>query len=105
MKLRSAPSPPAIGERRRRSTYGTNVRVHRFVLRLVAGASLAKDIVSEVFLALWRQAGAFKVKSQVSTWILAIARYKALHCGAAPTSISTKMMRRRLRIRQTMPRQ
>jgi RNA polymerase sigma-70 factor (ECF subfamily) len=55
-----------------------NVRVYRFVLRLVADASLAEDIVSEVFLALWHQAGSFKAKSQVSTWILAIARYKAL---------------------------
>jgi RNA polymerase sigma-70 factor (ECF subfamily) len=55
-----------------------NVRVYRFVLRLVADTSLAEDIVSEVFLAVWRQAGAFKAKSQVSTWILAIARNKAL---------------------------
>jgi RNA polymerase sigma-70 factor (ECF subfamily) len=55
-----------------------NVRVYRFVLRLVADTSLAEDIVSEVFLAVWRQDGAFKAKSQVSTWILAIARNKAL---------------------------
>jgi RNA polymerase sigma-70 factor (ECF subfamily) len=55
-----------------------NVRVYRFVLRLGADAALAEDIVSEVFLALWRQAGSFKARSQVSTWILAIARYKAL---------------------------
>jgi RNA polymerase sigma-70 factor (ECF subfamily) len=55
-----------------------NVRVYRFVLRLVADAALAEDIVSEVFLALWGQAGSFKANSQVSTWILAIARYKAL---------------------------
>ena len=55
-----------------------HVRVYRFVLRLVAEAALAEDIVSEVFLALWQQAGSFKAKSQVSTWILAIARYKAL---------------------------
>jgi RNA polymerase sigma-70 factor (ECF subfamily) len=55
-----------------------NVRVYRFVLRVVADAALAEDIVSEVFLALWRQAGSFRSKSQVSTWILAIARYKAL---------------------------
>jgi RNA polymerase sigma-70 factor, ECF subfamily len=34
--------------------------------------------VSKVFLALWQQAGSFKWHSQVSTWILAIARYAAL---------------------------
>jgi RNA polymerase sigma-70 factor (ECF subfamily) len=53
-------------------------RVYRFVLRLAADAALAEDIVSEVFLDVWRRADGFKAKSQVSTWILAIARYKAL---------------------------
>jgi RNA polymerase sigma-70 factor (ECF subfamily) len=54
------------------------VRTYRFVLRLIADAALAEDIVSEVFLDVWRQAVGFKGKSRVSTWILAIARYKAL---------------------------
>ncbi len=54
-----------------------NVRVYRFVLRLAGNASLAEDIVSEVFLEVWRQAGAFEGKSRVSTWLLAIARHKA----------------------------
>jgi len=31
-----------------------------------------------VFLDVWRQAGRFKGRSQVTTWLLAIARYKAL---------------------------
>ena len=39
---------------------------------------LAEDLVSEVFLDVWRQADAFEAKCQVSTWLLAIARYKAL---------------------------
>ena len=55
-----------------------DVRVYRFVLRLTNDASLAEDLVSEVFIAAWRQAGGFKAKSQVSTWLLAIARHKAL---------------------------
>jgi RNA polymerase sigma-70 factor (ECF subfamily) len=38
----------------------------------------AEDLVSEVFIGAWRQAGGFKSKSQVSTWLLAIARNKAL---------------------------
>jgi RNA polymerase sigma-70 factor (ECF subfamily) len=54
-----------------------NVRVYRFVLRLAGNASLAEDIVSEVFLEVWRRAGAFEGKSRVSTWLLAIARHKA----------------------------
>jgi RNA polymerase sigma-70 factor, ECF subfamily len=34
--------------------------------------------LSEVFLDVWRQAAAFEGRSSVSTWLLAIARYKAL---------------------------
>ena len=55
-----------------------NVRVYRFILRLTGNTSLAEDLVSDVFLDVWRQADAFEAKCQVSTWLLAIARYKAL---------------------------
>jgi len=55
-----------------------NVRVYRFIVRLTGNQTLAEDLVSEVFLDVWRQAEGFGSKSQVSTWLLAIARYKAL---------------------------
>jgi RNA polymerase sigma-70 factor, ECF subfamily len=55
-----------------------NVRVYRFVVRLVADAALAEDVVSEVFLQVWRHADGFEARSRLSTWLLAIARYKAL---------------------------
>ena len=55
-----------------------NVRIYRFVLRLTNDRWLAEDIASEVFIDVWRGAEGFKVKSQVSTWMLAIARHKAL---------------------------
>jgi RNA polymerase sigma-70 factor (ECF subfamily) len=55
-----------------------NVRVYRFVLRLTNDASVAEDLVSEVFIDVWRQADSFKAQSQVSTWLLSIARHKAL---------------------------
>ena len=55
-----------------------SVRIYRFVLRLTNDRSLAEDIASEVFIDVWRGAEGFKVKSQVSTWMLAIARHKAL---------------------------
>jgi len=55
-----------------------HVRVYRFVLRLVRDQTLAEDLISEVFLDVWRQAGRFEARSAVSTWLLAIARYKAL---------------------------
>ena len=55
-----------------------HVRVYRFVLRLVREQSTAEDLISEVFLDVWRQAGRFEGRSAVSTWLLAIARFKAL---------------------------
>ena len=55
-----------------------HVRVHRFVLRLVRNQAVAEDIISEVFLDVWRQGGSFEGRSAVSTWLLAIARFKAL---------------------------
>ena len=55
-----------------------HVRVYRFVLRLVRNESTAEDLISEVFLDVWRQAGRFEKRSAVSTWLLAIARFKAL---------------------------
>jgi RNA polymerase sigma-70 factor, ECF subfamily len=55
-----------------------NVRVYRFILRIVGDASVAEDLVSQVFLDVWRTAGQFEGRSQVSTWMLAIARFKAL---------------------------
>jgi RNA polymerase sigma-70 factor (ECF subfamily) len=53
-------------------------RVYRFVLRLVGNNATAEDIVSDVFIDLWRQAARFEGRAQPSTWLLAIARNKAL---------------------------
>ena len=53
-------------------------RVHRFVLRLVANSATAEDVVNDVFLDLWRHAANFEGRAQLSTWLLAIARNKAL---------------------------
>jgi RNA polymerase sigma-70 factor (ECF subfamily) len=55
-----------------------HVRVFRFVLRLVRDEAAAEDLISEVFLDVWRQAGRFEGRAAVSTWLLAIARFKAL---------------------------
>lgn len=59
--------------------YGRHhVRVFRFGMRLVRDEQLAEDLISEVFLDVWRQAGKFEGRSSVSTWLLAITRFKAL---------------------------
>jgi RNA polymerase sigma-70 factor, ECF subfamily len=55
-----------------------HVRVFRFVVRMVRDESTAEDLISEVFLDVWRQAGRFEGRSAVSTWMLSIARFKAL---------------------------
>jgi RNA polymerase sigma-70 factor (ECF subfamily) len=55
-----------------------HVRVYRFALRLLRDEPLSEDIVSEVFLEVWRNADRFEGRSAVSTWLLGIARLKAL---------------------------
>jgi RNA polymerase sigma-70 factor, ECF subfamily len=55
-----------------------NGRVVRFIARLVTDTARAEDLVSEVFMDVWSQGGRFEGRSQVSTWILSIARFKAL---------------------------
>lgn len=55
-----------------------SVRVFRLALRFVADESVAEDLLNDVFLDVWRKAGALTGHSQVSTWLLAIARNKAI---------------------------
>jgi RNA polymerase sigma-70 factor, ECF subfamily len=55
-----------------------NVKVFRFLMRFVDGEATAEDLVSEVFIEVWRNAAQFEARSQVSTWLLGIARHKAL---------------------------
>ena len=52
--------------------------VYRWLLRLVGNEATAEDLLSDVFLDVWRQADRFQARSSVSTWLMAIARFKAL---------------------------
>src|SRR5262245_18327003 len=52
--------------------------IYRWLLRLVGDEALAEDLLSDVFLNGWRQAASFRARSSVSTWLLAIARHKAI---------------------------
>ena len=52
--------------------------VYRWLLRFVGNETLAEDLVSDVFLDVWRQASRFEGRASVSTWLLAIARFKAI---------------------------
>jgi RNA polymerase sigma-70 factor, ECF subfamily len=69
-------------------------RVYRFILRLVGDAASADDLTSEVFLTVWRRAHKFQGRAAASTWLLAIARLKALgelrrRRGVAPEPVET----------------
>jgi RNA polymerase sigma-70 factor (ECF subfamily) len=44
----------------------------------VRNEATAEDLISDVFLDVWRQAGKFEGRSAVSTWMLSIARFKTL---------------------------
>lgn len=53
-------------------------RVFRFLQRLVRDETKAEDLLSDVFFDVWQQAGRFEGRAAVSTWLMSIARFKAL---------------------------
>jgi RNA polymerase sigma-70 factor, ECF subfamily len=59
------------------------IPLYRWLLRIVRDETTAEDLLSDVFLDVWRQAASFKGRASVSTWLLAIARYKALSARRA----------------------
>jgi RNA polymerase sigma-70 factor (ECF subfamily) len=52
--------------------------IYRWLLRFVGNETVAEDLLSDVFFDVWQQAGRFEGRSTVSTWLLSIARFKAL---------------------------
>jgi RNA polymerase sigma-70 factor (ECF subfamily) len=52
--------------------------VYRWLLRFVGNETVAEDLLSEVFFDVWQQAGRFEGRAAVTTWLLSIARFKAL---------------------------
>jgi RNA polymerase sigma-70 factor (ECF subfamily) len=57
-------------------------RVFRFALRMLGDRCLAEEVLSEVFFDVWKKAEHFQGRSAVSTWLLGIARHKALTAAA-----------------------
>ena len=53
-------------------------RVFRYLMGLTRAEALAEDLTNETFIEIWRKAGSFQGRAKVSTWILTIARNKAL---------------------------
>src|SRR6476619_3728457 len=52
--------------------------VYRWLFRFVGNETVAGDLLSDVFFDVWQQAGRFEGRSAVTTWLLSIARFKAL---------------------------
>ena len=52
--------------------------VYRWLYRFVGNETVAEDLLSDVFFDVWQQAGRFEGRSAVTTWLLSIARFKAL---------------------------
>src|SRR5262245_20920235 len=52
--------------------------IYRWLVRFINDTTLAEDLLSDVFLDVWRQADRFEGRSSVSTWLISIARFKAL---------------------------
>jgi RNA polymerase sigma-70 factor (ECF subfamily) len=52
--------------------------VYRWLFRFVGNETIAEDLLSDVFFDVWQQAGRFEGRSAVSTWLMSIARFKAL---------------------------
>ncbi|MCB1504907.1 MAG: sigma-70 family RNA polymerase sigma factor [Hyphomicrobiaceae bacterium] len=55
-----------------------HVRLYRFLLRLVRDEAMAEELANEVFMEVWRNAGRYEGRSQVGTWLLSIARNRAI---------------------------
>ena len=72
----------AVAAGRRSALEALYRRHHRqvslFIRRLVPAQATAEDLANDVFLEVWDKAAAFRHESRVTSWILGIARFKAL---------------------------
>ncbi|WP_316859908.1 sigma-70 family RNA polymerase sigma factor [uncultured Cohaesibacter sp.] len=55
-----------------------HLRLYRYLLRFTKNEAVAEELVNETFIDVWRSAGTFEGRSQVSSWILSIGRNKAI---------------------------
>lgn len=67
-------------------------RVYRYVLGFVRDVATAEEVAADTMLVVWHTAARFEQASRVSTWILGIARHKAIDAvrrarRAAPTDV------------------
>jgi DNA-directed RNA polymerase specialized sigma24 family protein len=74
-------------------------RVQRFTARFLQDRDRIDDVVNDVFVAVWRQARAFEQRASVVTWLLAIAKFRAMsaHSEASIGNAKRPSTRRRRR--------
>lgn len=53
-------------------------KVYHYILSSIQDDAVARELLAEVMVAVWKGARTFKGESQVSTWIFGIARHKVL---------------------------
>lgn len=54
------------------------LRVYRFVLRIVRREAVAEEVTNEVFHEAWKNAGNYEGRSTVGTWLLSVAHNRAV---------------------------
>ena len=54
------------------------VRIFRFIARLVRDEAAAEELTNEVFIDVWRNACSYQGRSSASTWLLSIAHNRAV---------------------------
>jgi RNA polymerase sigma-70 factor (ECF subfamily) len=54
------------------------LRVYRFLLRIVRNEAVAEELTNEVFMEVWRNAPRFEGNSTPQTWVLSIAHNRAV---------------------------
>ena len=54
------------------------LRAYRHIVRIVGNEAVADDLLSDTFLEVWRNARRFRGQASIATWLLAIARNKAI---------------------------
>ena len=60
-------------------------RLFGYVLKLTRRADMVEEVVNDVMLVVWRDAGRFDERSRPSTWVFGIAYHKALKALARST--------------------
>jgi RNA polymerase sigma-70 factor (ECF subfamily) len=64
------------------------VRLYRFLIRMIRDERLAEELLSDVFLSVWRHAAQFEARATVSTWLLAMGRFSALSAMRRRTEVN-----------------